>query len=203
MKSRLEIYEAFERAIASYENRLAEVLELISSTDSPAKGDAKYADSIKKAAILTCFVKRRSYLSSLVMEGRASVSFNEFAVYIDEMAELARLSGIECLTYCDLTGEIRLSRVIPLYDFWASLLEWAVVSYSEGIVLQTISGDGLITMRLRMSGASLGYRLPDHIASASSALGGMFEMISDAENLAILRFSIPAECLSPERGRDV
>ena len=77
------------------------------------------------------------------------------------------------------------------YEFWASLLEWTVTNYSDGIVLQTISCDGRIMMRLRMSGVSLRYELPGHIDSVLNALGGSFEKITDSENLAVLRLSFP------------
>ena len=184
--TRLEIYSAFEKDIAGCEKRLAEML------GSTSPDNAKYAENMKKAAILTCYIKRRSYFQSKLMEDRATVTFNELVVYIDEMAELIRLAGIQCLTYCNLTGEISLRQVILFYDFWASLLEWAVANYSDGIVLQTISGDGRIVMRLRMSDISLGYDLPDHIAKKASVLGGLFEKITDTENLAVMRLSFPA-----------
>jgi hypothetical protein len=192
--TRLEIYSAFEKDIAGCEKRLAEMLGFTSPDN------AKYAESMKKAAILTCYIKRMSYFQSMVMEDRASVTFNEFVVYIDEMAELIRLAGIQCLTYCNLTGEISLRQVMLFYDFWASLLEWTVTNYSDGIVLQTISGDGRIVMRLRMSDVSLGYELPGHIAEKTSVLGGLFEKIKDTENLAVLRMSFPLESLSQEGG---
>jgi hypothetical protein len=183
--TRLAIYAAFEKDIAAHEKRLAEMLE------STSAENAKYAESMKKAAILTCYIKRRSYFQSMVMEDRKSVTFNEFVVYIDEMAELARLAGIQCLTYCNLTGEIGLSQVMLFYDFWASLLEWAATNYSDGIVLQTISGDGRIMMRLRMSDVSLRYQLPGHIEEKVGSEGGLFEKITDTENLAVLRLSFP------------
>ena len=183
--TRLEIYSAFEKDIAVYEKRLSEML------GSTSPDNEKYAESMKKAAILTCYIKRRSYFQSMIMENRTSVTFNEFVVYIDEMAELARLAGIQCLTYCDLTGEISLRQVMLFYDFWASLLEWAVTSYSDGIAAQTISGEGRIMMRLRMSDVSLKYELPGHIDSMLSTLSGLFEKIHDSENLAVLRLSFP------------
>ena len=184
-KARLALYEAFEKDIAAHEKRLAEMLE------STSPGNDKYAESMKKAAILTCYIKRRSYFQSLQMEEKIFVTFNEFVVYIDEMAELARLAGIQCLTYCGLTGEIRLSQVMLFYDFWASLLEWAVENYGDGIAAQTISENGRIMMRLRMSDASLRYGLPGHIASMAGSVGGLFEKIADTENLAVLRLSFP------------
>ena len=183
--TRLEIYSAFEKDIAGCEKRLAEML------GSTSPDNAKYAESMKKAAILTCYIKRRSYFQSMVMDDRTSVTFNEFVVYVDEMAELIRLAGIQCLTYCNLTGEGNLRQVMLFYDFWASLLEWTVTNYSDGIVLQTISGDGRIIMRLRMSGASLRYELPGYIDSMLSDHGGSFEKIADLDNLAVLRLSFP------------
>ena len=192
--TRLALYNVFEKDIAPHEKRLAELLAGTSSDH------VKYDESMKKAAIITCYIKRRSYFLSMVLEDKTSVPYHEFVVYIDEMAELARLAGVLCLTYCSLTDKIRLSQAMLFYDFWASLLEWAVSGYSDGIILQTIVEDGWVIMRLRASDAALRYALPDDVAVKAGAEGGVYEKTSDAENLAVLRLSFPAEGLPPEGG---
>jgi hypothetical protein len=185
-KAQMELYSAFEKDIAEHEKRLAELLEP-GSLDNP-----KYIENLKKAAMLTCYIKRRSHFLYMTLHDNEMISFNEFVVYIDELAELARLTGIKCLTYCNLTGEIKLDQVILFYGFWASLLEWAVVNNEGEIMAQTISEEGRLMMRLVMSDNAMKYELPEKTERDIYAAGGIMEKTNDKEiGFTVLRLSFP------------
>jgi len=68
-----------------------------------------------------------------------------------------------------------------LYDFWASLLEWAIANREGEIVLQTMSEDGRLTMRLTMGTGAISYELPAKISQDISAAGGSFDKTADTE----------------------
>ena len=185
-RARAELYDAFQRDIASHEQRLVEILsyEQSGSRDSDSR--------LKSAALITCYIKRRSYFLSLMLDGVDSVSYNEYVVYIDEMSELARLAGVECFTYCSLTGEISLRYATLFYDFWNSILEWAIEHNSDGVVLQTVSEDGMIVMKVLMSDAAIQYELPNQIADKIKTENGQFRK-RDMDNRVVLTLSFPLE----------
>jgi hypothetical protein len=175
-----ELFAAFEKDIAFHERRLAGLLESV-------PGDALH---LKKAAMLACYIKRRCHLLYLTMDGQKTVSYNEFVVYVDELAEFARMIGIQCPAYCNLTGEISLEQVMLFYDFWASFLEWAAENNENSIVSQTISENGRLTMRLATGINAMSYDLPEKTARELRAAGGTIEKTLDTEvGFAVLRLS--------------
>ena len=193
-KVRTELYAAFERDIASHERRLADILSEDGTypDDGGGSGGLDSGSRLKHAALITCYIKRRSYLLSMTLDGINKVSYNEYVVFMDEMAELARLAGVECFTYCSLSGEINLSYATLFYDFWDSILGWAVANDSDGVVLQTVYEGGRIAMKLLMSDAAMLYDLPGYIAKKVSAEGGLFEK-TEMENRAVLALSFPED----------
>ena len=209
-KARIEFCSLFEAEISVHEKRLAGLLEAESADtaqtaesaedtesaesaeDTQTAETAQYAENLKRAALLTCYIKRLSYFLVLKTDGHETVPFTELVVYIDEMAELARLAGIKCLSYCGLTGETGLERAILFYDFWASLLEWAVMGRAGEIILQTMSENGRLVMRVVTSGDAAGFELPEKTAREISAVGGAFEKTEDKEiGFTVLRLSFP------------
>jgi len=172
-----EFYDLYEKEISSHEERLAELLE---------------SENLKGAALLSCYIKRKSYFLYIGMEGRETLSMNELVVYIDEMAELARLAGIKCLAYCGLTGEAGLSEAMLFYDFWAALLEWAAINDVKEIILNTMSENGRLVMRAVTSDDVAGFELPEKTARDIGAVGGAFEKTEDVEvGFTVLRLSFP------------
>ena len=184
IRTQIECYAAFEKDIAVHEQRIAGLL------DSVSGNGAEYMENLKKAALLICYIKRRSYFLYLTMEGRKAISFTEFAVYIDELAELARLAGIQCLSYCDLTGEVSLEQAMLFYDFWVSLLEWATENNENDVVLQTMAEDGRPTMRVTTGIGAMYYELPEKTAQELRAAGGTMTKTEDKEvGFAVLRLA--------------
>jgi hypothetical protein len=185
-KARLELYAAFEQEIAPYERRLNEMLDAI------PEGEAERAVYIGAAAVLVCYIKRRCYFLSLELGGTRAVPFNEYVVYIDELVELARLSGKTCLARCGLMGKLELRRARLFYDVWASLLEWSISNGEQRIVLQTVSENGRLAMKISASGNAMRYALPGKAAREIREAGGTFWKEDDeALGLAVLCLSFP------------
>ena len=174
---RKEFYDLYESEIEEHERRLAGLLE---------------TENLKEAALLSCYIKRKSYFLYIGLEGRETLSVNELVVYIDEMAELARLAGIGCLTYSGLTGDVGRSEAMLFYDFWAALLEWAVSCGMDEIILNTLSENHRLVMRAVAPFGARDFELPEKTARDIGAAGGAFEKTEDKDiGFTVLRLSLP------------
>jgi len=160
VKTRLELFAAFEREIAPYEQRLDELLR-----------DAQMG----AAMILVCYIKRCCNFLIQEMRGEESVSYNEYVVYILELAEMAQIAGTKCLAYCSLNGRIEMRRAMLFYDFFYWAAEWAVTNRRGGMVAHTLSGGGRLTMKLMLPGVAPELALPERMTEEINVAGGLIE----------------------------
>ena len=167
-KTRLEIYAAYERDIAVHEQQLAEMLR-----STPAD-ETERAAHMGAVAALVCYIKRRSNLLVLEMSGSETITFNVYVTYIDELAELAQMAGVNCMSYCSLVGDIRLRHAVLFYDFFHYAIRHAAASKGAGIVAQTASGNGILAMKLMVSGVASEYELPAPLSQAIESASGTF-----------------------------
>jgi len=188
VKTRIELHTAFEKDIAAYERQLDEMLGAI-----PA-GETERAAYMGAVAVLVCYIKRRCNFLVMEMGGAETVPFNEYVVYIDELAELARLAGIQCLAFCNLAEEIKLRQVMLFYDLLYLVTEWTIKSVADAIVAQTVAEGGRFIMKLTASAEAMDFELPKRTASEIRDAGGTFEKkdLGDDRTGLILSF--------PERG---
>ena len=169
VKTQVELYAAFEKDIAAHEQRLDEMLRHIPE-DEPER--AVYMGAV---AVLVCYIKRRCNFLALEMSGTETSALYEYVVYIDELAELARLAGIKCLTYCNLSGEIKLRHAMLFYDFFYAAAEWTIMNKNHGMIAQTLSENEKLVMRLVISGSAAAYTLPKWTEEEITLAGGIFE----------------------------
>ena len=194
IKTQIELYDAFEKDISAYEERLAEMLGSIPA-DEPERTVCMGA-----ATVLACYIKRRCNLLVLKMGGNETIPWDGYAVYIDELAELAKLAGVKCLTFCSLTGEIKLCKAMLFYDFFYSVAEWTVKNKKDGMVVQIMSENGNLVMKLMASVDAAEYEIPERMKQEIRDAGGTFEKKELDNDQAGLFLSFPAKSPSPEGG---
>jgi hypothetical protein len=195
VKTQLDLISAFEKDIAAYEQRLEEML------CSVPGGEAERAVYMGAVAALVCYIKRRCNFLVLDLSGYETVPFNEYVVYVDELAEFARLSGIQCFSYCGLSGEIKLRLAMLFFEFWASLLEWTILGGGSEVIMQTVCEGGRFTMRLTLGSSAQNYELPPQVAQEIQAAGGTLEKTANTEqDYTVFRLSFPAEGCPPAEG---
>ncbi|MCL2815939.1 MAG: hypothetical protein FWD23_15190, partial [Oscillospiraceae bacterium] len=183
------LYAAFEKNIAGYEQKLTQMLRSVPADDSEIPA---YMGTV---AILVCYVKRQFNLLISEINGNETISFNEFVVYIDELAELARLTGTQFIICCDLRGEIGTRQAILFYDFFHSVMEWTITGKNPGSLVNIMSADGVVCMNLMSSAESMNYNLPEKTSEEIRAAGGLFTK-DDQEDIAVLRLSLPERTVS-------
>jgi hypothetical protein len=146
-------------------------------------------------AILVCYIKRQFNLLISEINGNETVSFNEFVVYIDELAELARLTGTQFIICCGLRGEIGTRQAILFYDFFHSVMEWTISNKKPGSLVNIVSAEGRICMNLMSSAEAMKYSLLEKTSEEIRAAGGLF-IKDDQEDIAVLRLSLPEKTVS-------
>ena len=187
-KTKLELYEAFEKNIAPHEKRLEKMLrDFIDSRSTRAA-------NLCAVAVLVCYIKRRCNFLVHELSGETMVPFSNFSIFIDELADIAKLTGIQCLSYSNLSGDIMLSYASILYSFFDLAMEWAITNESPGIVVHTIIEDGNIIMKLLISGDAMKYDLPQGFAIEVDDAGGRYEKKDLGNGLAGLYMSFAAAC---------
>ena len=169
VKTQVELYAAFEKDIAAHEQRLDEMLRHVPESE-PER--TVYMGAV---AVLVCYIKRRCNFLALEMSGTETVALNEYVVYIDELAELARLAHIKCLTYCNLSGEIKLLQAMMFYDFFYAAAEWTIMNKNHGMIAQTLYENEKLVMKLAISGSAAAYTLPKWTEEEITLAGGVFE----------------------------
>ena len=194
-KAKLELYAAFEKNLADHEDRLEYMLRSIAQ-DSQGESFLPISESERAAhmgavAVLACYIKRRCNLLALEMSGETSVSWSGLTIYIDELTEFAKLTGIQAIHYCNLSGDITLHRAAVFYRFFALALEEAITNENAGIAAHTVREDGQILMKLLVSGETVKLDLPPGIADEIREAGGAFEKKDLGAGLAGLYLSFP------------
>ena len=192
INSRNMLYAAFEKNIAGNEKKLADMLRSIPEESS---GTSEISGYMGTVAILVCYIKRRFNLLISEMNRNETVSFNEFIVYIDELAELARLTGVQFIVCCNLTGEILTRNAILFYEFFNSVIEWTVAHKISGSVVNIISKDGRIGMNLMTPADFIDYVFPGQIAEQINLSDGLF-VKEDQKDIIALRLSLPEDNIS-------
>ena len=197
MKSRRVLYAAFEKNIAEHEQKLAEMLRFIPEKDAEFSDYSIYSDySVYMAtvAILVCYIKRKFNLLVSEINGNKSVSSNELYAYIDELTELVRPAGAQFIFNGSLTGEINTRHAILFYDFFYSVIEWAIQKkINECVVnIESNKNKSAINMSMMLSIEAMKYILPEKITKEAHVLNGLF-IKEDQEDIAVLRLSLPKE----------
>jgi len=184
IKARTELYTALERDISCHEQRLAEMLR------KKPDDSSEHGANIGIIAVLVCYIKRKCQLLLLEMSGNEFVDLKDIVVYLDELTEIALLTGIECLATCGLNGALNIHHTTLFYDFFNSLLEWSAANDIKKIILRIVSENDRVMMKILMSVEALDFSSPEQIIKEISAAGGRIEK-EDLEDMAGIILSFP------------
>ena len=182
IKAREKIYNAIEKDIAANQERLEEILRAI------PRDETERGLFIGTTAVLVCYIKRRFNFLFLDMSGKNRLSLGDTMIYLDELAEIAGMTGIEYTSVHDSKGELDIRHAALFYDFFYSALTWAADNKQNKIVLQIATENNRIELKLIMFIESLKYELPEKTAADITAAGGHFEKL-DLEDMAMLKLS--------------
>lgn len=176
LKTRTELYEYLERDIAVHEQRLAEMLH-----------DGRDVGTV---AVLVCYIKRRCQLLLLEMGGHKAVAYADTAMYLEELADIARQTGIECLVFCGLGGDLDIQRATVFYDFFNALLEWSARHTQEKLVVQLVPEKGDVVMKILADTGTLAFEPSDRVKREIAGAGGFLEK-RDLEDMVCIVLSFP------------
>ncbi|MCL2488196.1 MAG: hypothetical protein FWE80_05875 [Oscillospiraceae bacterium] len=182
--ARTALYAAMERDIAGHERRLAEMLKKTPGDESER---AVYMGII---AILVCYIKRRCQLLLSETDGNRDIELNDMLIYFDELTEFARMAGVDCLISCALDGGIGMRCAVLFYDFLGAVLEWAAAHLRGKVIIQIVSENGRIAMKLLMGYEALAFDLPAQAAQEIGGADGLFEK-EDLEDMVGIVLSFP------------
>ncbi|MCL2158642.1 MAG: hypothetical protein FWH48_04465 [Oscillospiraceae bacterium] len=178
VRLRSELFSALDEAMASCRQRFDEMLDLAAVSDS-----SEQRELVGTAAVLVCYTKRRLNFMFMKLGANEAIALGDFGAYMDELAEIAKLTGIECLISCGQKGKLSLSCAALFYDLFNSVLEWSAANQCKKIMLQIVFENGRIAAKLLMYHAAIGYEPPGALAGEFAAAGGVFEK-EDLEDMA-------------------
>jgi hypothetical protein len=183
-RARSEFFDAMDGDIAAHEYRLDEML-----SHRPYDVGVR-ASLMGTAAVLVCYIKRRCQFLISEMNGSKTIGMSDVAIYLEELSEIAREAGINCLISCSMEGSLDIRRALLFYDFYNSVLEWSIVYMRGKIVVQLVSEKGRETMKLLASVEGRGYEPPERLWAEACTAGGLIEK-EDLGDMAGILLSFP------------
>ena len=174
-QARLSLFSALEKEIRMQSEKLSQMLHSI-----PA-GENRNA-YISQVALLVCYMKRRCHLFFMEKNNEETTAA-ELIVYLDELAEYARASGLRCLCNCILTGPVCLRQATLMYDLFYALLEWQQEHSNGSLFVQLLEEDGAAVMRVMPSGDMTEFCPEPEFLHDLETAGGSFSrrLLDDAD----------------------
>jgi hypothetical protein len=100
-----------------------------------------------RLALLLCYIKRRCNLFFKEQELLKTES-DVLIIYIDELCEIAKYSGVQIVTVKEVKGDIPTRYTTLFYDFFYTMADIALQKGCPYIIVDIGSEDELISMRL-------------------------------------------------------
>ena len=139
-QARTALFAGLEKEIRHHLEELSALLLAV-----PEEGETRQP-YLTRVALLVCYIKRRCNLS-FPMEDQAATADAELAVYLDELAEVAGLAGLQAFCVYQLDHSVSLRRFTLMYDLF-----YAVLSHMQqqggSVFLQVLEESGETVMKL-------------------------------------------------------
>ena len=153
-----------------------------------------------RVAPLLCYIKRRCNLFFRERETK-TLPMAELSVYMDELAEIGRYSGVKTIVTNEVSSDISVRYATLFYDFLYSVIDWVslrdVPAEPDGshIIAQLGTKNGNIILWLLLSKEAAPdmanfYRMNADLGRAVDKAGGAFA-IKDLDDAAGLSLSLP------------
>ena len=165
-QARTSLFEALENKIRQQSEKLSYMLHNIPD------GEARSL-YIARVTLLVCYIKRRCNLF-FIEQNSEETSANELIVYMDELAEFARVIGLKCFCNSTLTRKVSLRQVTLMYDLFYSLLDWLQNHGNISLLLQIVEENSNIVMRIMPSDDMSDFSPEREMLEEIEAAGGEF-----------------------------
>ena len=182
IRGRLAASKAKTALLAALEGKIQRRSEKLSHMLHNMSVGNDQSEYIARAALLVCYIKRRCNLF-FMEQNSAMTSANELAVYMDELAELARVAGIKCISKCIISCEMSIRHITLMYDFLYEILEWLQEHSNISLLMQMVEEDGYVVLRGMPSGDMGAFSPNPELLDEIEAAGGKIthEMLYDAD----------------------
>ena len=163
-QAQIALSAGMESSIRQHVEALSVMLRSLPSGD-----DRK--ESTARVATLVCYIKRRCSLF-FAEQSASFTSASELAVYIDELAGLAELAGMQCFCTCVLTGKLPIRHASLMCDGFYALLDFLFTHGGNTLIVQ-IDGDKQETVFKAIYPDAAEFTLPDTLAAEIASADGV------------------------------
>jgi len=184
IRARRELYDTLERNLSRHQKRLAGMLGDLSDDEAGRK------ERIASISLLMCYTKRKCQLLFIEMSGQENVSPGEFFSYLNTLAEVARLNGVDCLMMFDMRVDIPVRHAILYYDFFVLALECAAIKRIEKALVNMLAENGWIALKILMPPEALACEMDKDLGKLIEAEKGLLT-VNDLEGMAGFTLSFP------------
>lgn len=133
------LLDAEWKLLDELEAEIRDKAALLSQKIHELPGRTDHWNAVSDITLLLCHIKRRSSLFFKAKESDMLHS-DEFAMYLDELSELAALAEVKVLTACGRSVEIPMRQAVLLYDFFYAVLSEAQ-RHEDPVVIERLLWD--------------------------------------------------------------
>jgi hypothetical protein len=180
--ARLQLMAQLESEIERHTIKLSTMIEHYENVaDRPR--------AMARITIQLCYVKRRCNLFFIEQEAKA-LHADELTVYMDELAEIAKLAGVESIFTSELKTLLAIRRTTLLYDFFFNVLFWATWLGSPRIIVHLGTENNNTILRILPSDDANSFQMDKNLEYAINSAGGIF-MLKDLDDATGMSLSFP------------
>ena len=158
----------FEHLDRDMEHRIASLTNLIENltdTEHPK-------DMVAYITLCLCHIKRRCNLFFMVRQGESLLG-DELSIYLDELVELARYTGLHILIRCEQNSTLEIRRATLCYDFAFEIISCTIKEVSSPLMGYLEQKGGQLIFRFISDSDHEKWHFSDELMTAVSALGGL------------------------------
>ena len=188
--ARTQLMEQLESEITGHTIKLSAMIgELL--TKDKSENSSGQPKALVPVALLLCYIKRRCNLFFREKEAE-TLPADELTAYFSELSDIAFFSGIKTIVTNELKTQPTVRRATLLYDFYYSVIFWAVndmvtLNESRHILAHLLSENGNTVLRLLPSGKAHSFKMDNDLEKSIASSGGIFNIkdLDDAFGLSL------------------
>jgi len=167
----------FEAEVFGHTTRLSSMIEQIGGTASQPR------DAII-LSLLICYVKRQSNLFFREREAD-TIPFDDLAVYLDELAEIASYTDVKIILTSEIKKPISVRNARLLYSFYYNIVDWAATGSCLSMFAHLRAENGSVSMRLLPSADARTFSPDTELSRAIASAGGAITLTDYDDALGI------------------
>ena len=174
----------FEIEISGHTTRLSSMIEKIGSMAGQPK------DTVI-LSLLLCYIKRQSNLFFREQETDI-IPFDELAVYLDELADIASYADVKIITTGEIKKPVSVQKARLFYNFFYNAVDWAVNGRCPNMFAHLRAEKRSISMRLLPSADVRTFAPDTELSQAVASAGGVITL-TDYDDSFGISLSFPNE----------